>query len=95
MPLIQAVSFNIGIEITAADPDLQVLAKTVSHTGSFLLLLTDGARHFINESSVCICYLSREDSGTEKTVRVARKEGLQVINIAGKAGLQIKVKRFT
>ena len=43
MPLIQAVGFNIGLEITAADPDLQVLAKTVSHTGSFLLLLTDGA----------------------------------------------------
>ena len=52
-------------------------------------------RHFINGSSMCICYLSREDSGTEKTVRVARKEGLQIINIAGKAGLQIKVKRFT
>ncbi len=52
-------------------------------------------RHFINESSVCICYLSREDSGTEKTVRAARKEGLQIINIAEKAGLQIKVKRFT
>lgn len=95
MPLIQAVGFNIGLEITAADPDFQVLAKTVSHTGSFLLLLTDGARRFINGSSMCICYLSREDSGTEKTLRVARKEDLQVINIAGKAGLQIKVKRFT
>ena len=42
-------------------------------------------RHFINGSSMCICYLSREDSGTEKTVRVARKEGLQIINIAEKA----------
>ena len=42
-------------------------------------------RHFINESSVCICYLSREDSGTEKTVRAARKEGLKIINIAEKA----------
>ena len=42
-------------------------------------------RHFINESSICICYLLREDSGTEKTVRVARKEGLQIINIAEKA----------
>ena len=42
-------------------------------------------RHLINWSSVCICYLSREDSGTEKTVRFARKEGLQVINIAEKA----------
>ena len=43
MPLIQSVSFNIGIAITAADPDLQVLAKTVYHIGSFLLLVTDGA----------------------------------------------------
>ncbi len=34
---------------------------------------------------MCICYLSREDSGTEKTMRVARKEGLQIINIAEKA----------
>ena len=42
-------------------------------------------RHFINGSSMCICYLSREDSGTEKTVCVARKEGLQIINIAEKA----------
>ena len=42
-------------------------------------------RRFINGSSMCICYLSREDSGTEKTVRVARKEGLQIINIAEKA----------
>ena len=42
-------------------------------------------RHFINGSSICICYLLREDSGTGKTVRVARKEGLQIINIAEKA----------
>ena len=42
-------------------------------------------RHFLNGSSMCICYLSREDSGTEKTVRVARREGLQIINIAEKA----------
>ncbi len=27
MPLIQAVGFNIGLEITAADPDLQVLGQ--------------------------------------------------------------------
>lgn len=44
MPLIQAVGFNIGLEITAADPDLQVLAKTVSpYPVLFRLLLTDGA----------------------------------------------------
>lgn len=30
---------------------------------------------------MCICYLSREDSGTEKTVRVARNEDLQIINV--------------
>ena len=49
-------------------------------------------RRFINESSVCICYLSRENSGTEKTVRVARKEGLKIINIAEKADGKVRQK---
>ena len=66
MPLIQAVGFNIGLEITAADPDFQVLAKTVSHTGSFLLLLTDGARRFINGIRWCISPMS-----LQKTVYTA------------------------
>lgn len=43
MPLILAVSFVLGVAITAAEPDLQVLAKTVPHIDSFLLLITVGA----------------------------------------------------
>lgn len=43
MPLILAVSFVLGIAITVAEPDLQVLAKTVPHIDSFLLLVTVGA----------------------------------------------------
>ena len=43
MPLILAVSFVLGVAITVAEPDLQVLAKTVPHIDSFLLLITVGA----------------------------------------------------
>ena len=43
MPLILAVSFVLGVAITVAEPDLQVLAKTVPHIDSFLLLVTVGA----------------------------------------------------
>ena len=43
MPLILSVSFVLGIAITVAEPDLQVLAKTVPHIDSFLLLVTVGA----------------------------------------------------
>ena len=42
MPLILSVSFVLGIAITVAEPDLQVLAKTVPHINSFLLLVTVG-----------------------------------------------------
>ena len=40
MPLIQAVGFNIGLEITAADPDLQVLAGQVPSIPNMVLILT-------------------------------------------------------
>ena len=43
MPLILAVSFVLGVAITVAEPDLQMLAKTVPHIDSFLLLVTVGA----------------------------------------------------
>ena len=43
MPLILSVSFVLGIAITVAEPDLQVLAKTVPHIDSLLLLITVGA----------------------------------------------------
>lgn len=39
-------------------------------------------RHLVNNSSVCICYLTRKTGGTAYTVDYADKNGLQVINIA-------------
>ena len=42
LPLILGVSFLLGFAITIAEPDLQVLAKTVPHINSTLLLVTVG-----------------------------------------------------
>ncbi len=42
MPLILAVSFVLGFAITVAEPDLQVLAETVPHISSTVLLITVG-----------------------------------------------------
>lgn len=39
-------------------------------------------RHLVDNSSVCICYLTRKTGGTAYTVDYADKNGLQVINIA-------------
>lgn len=36
----------------------------------------------VEMSSYCICYLKNEKSGTGQTVRLARKNGLDVVNIA-------------
>lgn len=47
-------------------------------------------RRFIDGSSVCVCYLSKEGSGTEKTVNIARREGLRVINIAESSDSKLK-----
>jgi len=43
MPLILAVSFILGFAITISEPDLQVLAETVPHISSTVLLITVGA----------------------------------------------------
>lgn len=43
LPLILGVSFLLGFAITVAEPDLQVLARTVPHIDSTVLLLTVGA----------------------------------------------------
>ena len=43
MPLILGVSFLLGFAITVAEPDLQVLAQTVPHIKSSVLLVTVGA----------------------------------------------------
>ncbi len=43
LPLILGVSFVLGFAITVAEPDLQVLAQTVPHISSGVLLVTVGA----------------------------------------------------
>ena len=42
LPLILGVSFLLGFAITVAEPDLQVLAQTVPHIKSIVLLITVG-----------------------------------------------------
>ena len=39
-------------------------------------------RHLVDHSSVCICYLTGSSGGTAYTVNYARKQGLEIINIA-------------
>ncbi len=39
-------------------------------------------RHLVDFSSVCIAYMTRENSGTGYTVNYAKENGLPVINIA-------------
>ena len=40
-------------------------------------------RHLVNNSSVCICYLTEQSGGTAYTVKYAKTHGLRVINAAG------------
>lgn len=42
LPLILAVSFALGVAVTVAEPDLQVLADTVPHINNTVLLVTVG-----------------------------------------------------
>ena len=42
LPLILVVSFLLGFAVTVAEPDLQVLANTVPHIDSMVLLVTVG-----------------------------------------------------
>lgn len=39
-------------------------------------------RHLVNNSSVCVCYLTEDIGGTACTVRYAKQKGLEVINLA-------------
>ena len=39
-------------------------------------------RHLVDNSSVCVCYLTKNTGGTVYTVNYARAKGLEVINIA-------------
>lgn len=41
------------------------------------------SRCLIASSGVCVCYQSRERSGTGRTVRLARQQGIVVLNLAG------------
>ncbi len=42
LPLILAISFVLGVAVTVAEPDLQVLAETVPHIDSMVLIITVG-----------------------------------------------------
>jgi uncharacterized phage-like protein YoqJ len=39
-------------------------------------------RHLVDNSSLCICYLTENTGGTAYTVRYAKQKGLRIINIA-------------
>lgn len=39
-------------------------------------------RHLVDNSSLCICYLTEQSSGTAYTVDYARSRGLRIINVA-------------
>ena len=39
-------------------------------------------RHLVDNSSVCICYLTEDTGGTAYTVNYAKSKGLTIINIA-------------
>ena len=39
-------------------------------------------RHLVDNSGVCVCYLTKSDGGTAYTVKYAERQGLEVINVA-------------
>lgn len=39
-------------------------------------------RHLVDESNICICYLTKNSGGTYYTVQYAKKKGIRVINLA-------------
>ena len=39
-------------------------------------------RYLVNNSQICICYLTKANGGTACTINYARQEGSQIINIA-------------
>lgn len=41
-------------------------------------------RHLVDHSSVCVCYLTKDNGGTAYTVDYAEKRGLEIINLAYK-----------
>lgn len=39
-------------------------------------------RHLVDNSSICVCYLTKDGGGTDYTVGYARLKGLEVVNLA-------------
>ena len=39
-------------------------------------------RHLVDNSGVCVCYLTDDSGGTAYTVKYAEKRGLEIINVA-------------
>lgn len=39
-------------------------------------------RHLVDQSGICVCYMTRARSGTAYTVNYARRQGLEIINLA-------------
>ena len=39
-------------------------------------------RHLVDNSGVCVCYLTKNSGGTAYTVNYAKKQGINVFNIA-------------
>lgn len=39
-------------------------------------------RRLVDDSSICVCYLTRESGGTTYTVNYAKAQGIEVINLA-------------
>ena len=39
-------------------------------------------QYLVRRSDICVCYLTKPESGTAETVDYARQEGLEIINIA-------------
>ena len=44
-------------------------------------------RHLVDNSGVCVCYLTKNSGGTAYTVNYAKKQGVNVFNIAEKIKL--------
>ena len=39
-------------------------------------------RHLVDNSGVCVCYLTKDSGGTAYTVGYAKKQELEIVNIA-------------
>ena len=62
---------------------VSIIGMTVQHglASSFVFILIFHARHLVNFSSYCICYLNKKTGGTVYTVSYAKSKGLKMINL--------------